>query len=126
MVYHSCQDLLLEVLSVPGVSSQIAGMLSSGDLKIIVGALQLSELLLQKMPDEFGVHFRREGVLHQVQKLMDPDNPICTSQYNESPLASASMGWGGHGHAGAGTPLSHHHYHQHHPHHHHQVYQYHF
>ena len=58
MVYHSCQDLLLEVLSVPGVSSQIAGMLSSGDLKIIVGALQLSELLLQKMPDEFGVHFR--------------------------------------------------------------------
>ena len=63
---------------------------------------------------------RREGVLHQVQKLMDPDNPICTSQYNESPLASASMGWGGHGGHGAGTPLSHHHYHQHHPHHHHQ------
>ena len=75
------------------------------------------------MPDEFGVHFRREGVLHQVQKLMDPDNPICTSQYNESPLASASMGWGGghHGHGSGGTPLSHHHYHQHHPHHHHQV-----
>jgi len=34
--------------------------------QIIVGALQLSEILLQKMPDEFGVHFRREGVLHQV------------------------------------------------------------
>ena len=115
MVYHSSQDLLLDVLGVPAVSSQIAGMLSSGDLKIIVGALQLSELLLQKMPEEFGVHFRREGVLHQVQKLMDPDNPICTSQYNESPLASASMGWGGH--AAAGAPLSHHHYHQH-PHHH--------
>ena len=51
----------------PLLSSQIAGMLSSGDLRIIVGALQMSELLLQKMPDEFGVHFRREGVLHQVQ-----------------------------------------------------------
>ena len=38
----------------------------------------------QKMPDEFGVHFRREGVLHQVQKLMDPDNPICTSQGRNS------------------------------------------
>ena len=51
-------------------------MLSSGDLRIIVGALQMSELLLQKMPDEFGVHFRREGVLHQVQKLTDPDNQV--------------------------------------------------
>jgi len=45
----------------------VAGMLASGDLKIIVGAL-LSEILLQKMPEEFGVHFRREGVLHQVLK----------------------------------------------------------
>ena len=66
MVYHSNRDQLITVLKPATVSSQIAGMLSSGDLKIIVGALQLSELLLQKMPDEFGVHFRREGVLHQV------------------------------------------------------------
>lgn len=91
MIYHSPSDLLVEVLKVQTVSSQIAGMLSSGDLKIIVGALQLSELLLQKMPQEFSVHFRREGVLHQVQKLTDPDNPICISSYNESPLSS--MGW---------------------------------
>ncbi len=61
-------------------------MLASGDLRIVVGALQLSELLLQKMPDEFGVHFRREGVLHQVQKLTDPDHPICLAQYSESPV----------------------------------------
>lgn len=65
-------------------------MLSSGDLHIIVGALQLSELLLQKLPEEFGVHFRREGVLHQVQKLTDPDNPICVGQFSESPLASSA------------------------------------
>ena len=90
MIYHSSTELLLEVVSVSAVSSQIAGMLSSGDLKIIVGALQLSEILLQKMPEEFGVHFRREGVLHQVQKLTDPDNPISVSSYNESPLASSS------------------------------------
>ena len=47
-------------------------MLSSGDLKIIVGALQLSEILLQKMPEEFGVHFRREGVLYQVRTFYQP------------------------------------------------------
>ena len=90
MIYHSSTELLLEVVSVSGVSSQIAGMLSSGDLKIIVGALQLSEILLQKMPEEFGVHFRREGVLHQIQKLTDPDNPISVSSYNESPLSSST------------------------------------
>ena len=82
--------ILKGCIHVPLLSSQIAGMLSSGDLRIIVGALQMSELLLQKMPDEFGVHFRREGVLHQVQKLTDPDNPICLNQFNESPLCSWS------------------------------------
>ena len=96
MVYHSSgDDLLREVINVPALSSQVAGMLSSGDLKIIVGALQLSEILLQKMPEEFGVHFRREGVLYQVQKLTDPDNPISVNQYSESPLsatASPAMG----------------------------------
>ena len=96
MVYHSSgEDLLREVIHVPALSSQVAGMLSSGDLKIIVGALQLSEILLQKMPEEFGVHFRREGVLYQVQKLTDPDNPISVNQYSESPLsatASPAMG----------------------------------
>ena len=66
MVYHSNMVILKGCIHVPLLSSQIAGMLSSGDLRIIVGALQMSELLLQKMPDEFGVHFRREGVLHQV------------------------------------------------------------
>ncbi len=102
MVYHSDSDLLAKVLRVPHVSSQVAGMLASGDLRIVVGALQLSELLLQKMPEEFGVHFRREGVLHQVQKLTDPDHPICmaSAHYGESPMAlaaasssAASLSW---------------------------------
>jgi len=91
MVYHSEEALLLDVLKVTAVSSQIAGMLSSGDLRVVVGAMQLSELLLQKMPEEFGVHFRREGVLHQVQRLIDPDNPICVAHFSESPTASAGM-----------------------------------
>ena len=60
MIQHTPTEVLQEsgCIHVPQVSSQIAGMLSSGDLRIIVGALQMSELLLQKMPEEFGVHFR--------------------------------------------------------------------
>jgi E3 ubiquitin-protein ligase TRIP12 len=102
MVYHTPTEQLLDVLRPASVSSQIAGMLSSGDLRIIVGALQLSELLLQKIPSEFGVHFRREGVLHQVQKLTDPDNPICVTQTYESPLC----GWTGQSAAAAHHQLS--------------------
>lgn len=36
-------------------------MLSSLDLKIVVGSLQMAEILMQKLPDVFSVHFRREG-----------------------------------------------------------------
>ena len=96
MVQHSPDTVLKECIHVPLVSSQVAGMLSSGDLRIIVGALQMSELLLQKMPEEFSVHFRREGVLHQVHKLTDQDNPICLNQYSEvsswsTPQASCGL-----------------------------------
>jgi hypothetical protein len=36
-------------------------MLSSQDLKIVVGALQMAEILMQKLPGIFSVYFRREG-----------------------------------------------------------------
>merc|ERR1719315_461736 len=91
MVVHTEGDLLMEVLNPAFLSSQVAAMLSSQDLKIIVSALQLSEMLLTKLPDQFSVHFRREGVLHQVQKLTDPDYSISG---NEGVLeGSLNMSW---------------------------------
>lgn len=50
-------------------------MLASADLRIVVGALQMAYILMQKLPAEFGVHFRREGVMHQVQRLADTPLP---------------------------------------------------
>ena len=91
MVVHTEASLLDQVLNPPFLSSQVAAMLSSQDLKIIVSALQLSETLLTKLPEQFSVHFRREGVLHQVQKLTDPDYSINS---NESSLdSSLNMSW---------------------------------
>ncbi len=58
-----------DVLKAQEVSSQLAGMLSSTDLKVLVGALQLASIFLEKLPHLFGIHFRREGVLHRVQNL---------------------------------------------------------
>lgn len=56
-----CFNFLQEVLKNQVVSSHIAGMMASQDLRIVVGALQMAEILMQKLPEVFGVHFRREG-----------------------------------------------------------------
>ncbi|XP_021937421.1 E3 ubiquitin-protein ligase TRIP12 isoform X3 [Zootermopsis nevadensis] len=76
MVYYASADLLKEVLKNQVVSSHIAGMMASQDLRIVVGALQMAEILMQKLPEVFGVHFRREGVMHQIKKLASPDIPL--------------------------------------------------
>lgn len=45
--------------------------MASSDLRIVVGSLQLAEILMQRLPEEMGVQFRREGVLHQVAQLAE-------------------------------------------------------
>ncbi|KAG5888420.1 hypothetical protein JTB14_016323 [Gonioctena quinquepunctata] len=79
MVYYANSELLRDVLKNQVVSSHIAGMMASSDLRIVVGALQMAEILITKLPDEFGVHFRREGVLHQINRLADPEVPLGVS-----------------------------------------------
>ncbi|KAL3281120.1 hypothetical protein HHI36_004342 [Cryptolaemus montrouzieri] len=79
MVYYANADLLREVLKNQVVSSHIAGMMASSDLRIVVGALQMAEILMNKLPDEFGIHFRREGVIHQINRLADPEIPLGVS-----------------------------------------------
>lgn len=90
MVYFADPGLLKVVLKNQEVSSHIAAMMSSHDLKIVVGALQLSEILMQKMPDIFGVYFRREGVMHQVKRLANPETNIGASPMKDLPGPSAS------------------------------------
>ncbi|EAW70904.1 thyroid hormone receptor interactor 12, isoform CRA_i [Homo sapiens] len=61
IIYFADAELLKDVLKNHAVSSHIASMLSSQDLKIVVGALQMAEILMQKLPDIFSVYFRREA-----------------------------------------------------------------
>lgn len=94
MVYFASADLLREVLTNQMLSSHIAGMMASNDLRIVVGALQMSEILIQKLPEIFGVHFKRDGVMHQINLLADPKNPICEkpkSDQKHSSLSSATL-----------------------------------
>lgn len=79
MVYYASTDLLKDVLKNQVVSSHIAGMLASQDLRIVIGALQMASILMKRLPQVFGVHFHREGVLHQVRQLADPEVPLGVS-----------------------------------------------
>jgi hypothetical protein len=81
MVYYASPELLKDVLKNQVVSSHIAGMMASSDLRIVVGALQMAEILMNKLPEEFGVHFRREGVIHQINRLADPEVRKLIFQY---------------------------------------------
>ncbi|XP_038050611.1 E3 ubiquitin-protein ligase TRIP12-like isoform X2 [Patiria miniata] len=71
MVYFAEADLLQDILKNHAVSSHIAAMMSSQDYKVVVGALQMAEILMQKLPEIFHVYFRREGVMHQVKLLAE-------------------------------------------------------
>ncbi|GJQ67325.1 hypothetical protein Trydic_g8224 [Trypoxylus dichotomus] len=79
MVYYATPELLKQVLKNQIVSSHIAGMMASNDLRIVVGALQMADILMTKLPDVFGVHFHREGVMHQINQLADPEVPLGVS-----------------------------------------------
>ncbi|KAK7869881.1 hypothetical protein R5R35_006684 [Gryllus longicercus] len=89
MVYYASAELLKEVLKNQVVSSHIAGMMASNDLRIVVGALQMAEILMQKLPEVFGVHFRREGVMHQIKQLADPNVPLGVSPPRSAAASSA-------------------------------------
>ncbi|XP_054708683.1 E3 ubiquitin-protein ligase TRIP12-like isoform X2 [Uloborus diversus] len=73
MVYFAPPDLLRQVLKNQAVASHVAAMLASQDLRVVVAALQMAEILMQKLPAIFGVYFRREGVMHQVRWLTKLD-----------------------------------------------------
>lgn len=69
MVYYCPPDLLRDVLQNHPVSSHIAAMMASQDLKVVVGAMQMAHILMNKLPEVFSIFFRREGVMHQMRHL---------------------------------------------------------
>uniref|UniRef100_H0VBB8 E3 ubiquitin-protein ligase n=1 Tax=Cavia porcellus TaxID=10141 RepID=H0VBB8_CAVPO len=91
IIYFADAELLKDVLKNHAVSSHIASMLSSQDLKIVVGALQMAEILMQKLPDIFSVYFRREGVMHQVKHLAESES-VLTSPPKACTNGSGSLG----------------------------------
>ncbi|KAG8184831.1 hypothetical protein JTE90_004928 [Oedothorax gibbosus] len=92
MVYFAPPETLQQVLKKQSIARHLAAMLASQEFRTIVAALQISEILMQKLPTDFRVHFIREGVLHEVRILAkldaktwqiettpEPSSPSCAS-----------------------------------------------
>lgn len=62
MIHHASADLLTSVLSCKVVASCIASMLTSSHIGAVVNGLQMTTILMQKMPQQFNSFFRREGL----------------------------------------------------------------
>ncbi|GAA6053157.1 hypothetical protein JCM3770_002881 [Rhodotorula araucariae] len=75
MVHFSEADALADVLRNVPFAAFISAILSSREYQpaLITSALQLVELLLVKMQDAYQYTFRREGVMHEIDRLANEE-----------------------------------------------------
>ena len=67
-------------------------MLKAQDYRLVVGAMQMADVLLQKLPDIFTLYFHREGVMHQLQSLKDvPLRTLATPKQEVVSVAAALL-----------------------------------
>ncbi|KAE9616464.1 putative aminoacyltransferase, E1 ubiquitin-activating enzyme [Lupinus albus] len=75
LMYFSTAEMLQTLLSVTNISSFLAGVLAWKDPHVLVPALQIAEILMDKLPGTFSTMFIREGVVHAVDQLILVGNP---------------------------------------------------
>ncbi|XP_049374949.1 E3 ubiquitin-protein ligase UPL3-like [Solanum verrucosum] len=70
LMYFSNADMIQSLINDTNLSSFLAGVLAWKDPQVLVPALQIAEILMEKLPRVFGKMFVREGVVHAVDALM--------------------------------------------------------
>lgn len=75
--------------------SFLAGILAWKDPHVLVPALQIADILMEKLPETFSKMFVREGVVHAVDQLILPGNassaqPSAVDKDNDSITGSSS------------------------------------
>ncbi|CAJ1933723.1 unnamed protein product, partial [Sphenostylis stenocarpa] len=74
LMYFSTAEMIQSLLSVTNISSFLAGVLAWKDPHVLVPALKIAEILMEKLPVTFSKMFIREGVVHAVDQLILPGN----------------------------------------------------
>ncbi|KAF3434701.1 hypothetical protein FNV43_RR21786 [Rhamnella rubrinervis] len=75
LMYFSTAEMIQSLLSVTNISSFLAGVLAWKDPHVLVPALQIAEILMEKLPATFSKMFIREGVVHAVDQLILAGTP---------------------------------------------------
>ncbi|GER35888.1 E3 ubiquitin-protein ligase UPL3 [Striga asiatica] len=83
LMYFSPPEMVQYLTNVTNISSFLAGVLAWKDPQVLVPALQIAEILMEKLPDTFSKMFVREGVLHAVDTLILTGS---TSSSQQSPV----------------------------------------
>ncbi|KAL2346042.1 hypothetical protein Fmac_000042 [Flemingia macrophylla] len=84
LMYFSTAEMIQSLLSATNISSFLAGVLAWKDPHVLVPALQISEILMEKLPGIFSKMFVREGVVHAVDQLIVAGNSINLSTQTSS------------------------------------------
>ncbi|KAM7260004.1 hypothetical protein ACFE04_015745 [Oxalis oulophora] len=74
LMFFSNAEMIQSLLSVTNISSFLAGVLAWKDPYVLIPALQVAEILMEKLPGTFSKMFIREGVVHAVDQLISAGN----------------------------------------------------
>ena len=69
VVHFLPKEALRELLRSIRFAGFLASLLHTGDAHALVSALHMAQVLMDKLPDVFQVHFVREGVLNEISHL---------------------------------------------------------
>ncbi|CAN6481260.1 unnamed protein product [Victoria cruziana] len=70
LMYFSTSSMIQSLLTVTNISSFLAGVLAWKDPQVLIPAIQIAEILMEKLPDTFSKMFVREGVVHAIDALI--------------------------------------------------------
>ncbi|KAJ6897410.1 hypothetical protein NC651_023315 [Populus alba x Populus x berolinensis] len=84
LMHFSNAEMIQSLLSMTNISSFLAGVLAWKDPHVLVPALQVAEILMEKLPGTFSKIFVREGVVYAVDQLILAGNPNTASTHGSS------------------------------------------
>uniref|UniRef100_A0A7N0T0D4 HECT-type E3 ubiquitin transferase n=1 Tax=Kalanchoe fedtschenkoi TaxID=63787 RepID=A0A7N0T0D4_KALFE len=70
LMFFSPPDMIQSLLGTTNIPSFLAGVLAWKDPQVLIPALQIAKILMEKLPEIFSKMFVREGVVHAVDTLI--------------------------------------------------------
>ncbi|EXC16279.1 E3 ubiquitin-protein ligase UPL4 [Morus notabilis] len=94
LIHLSTSDMLFELLKNSNISSFLAGIFTRKDPHVLILALQIAELILQKLSDVFLKYFIKEGVLFAIDALLIQEKcPVLTPEKCSQLIVPISSGF---------------------------------